>query len=168
MELEFITVGKIVNTHGIRGEVKLLPQGTEAETVARCRTLYIDGQPHIPAACRVHKGCLLIKLPGVDDMDAALALKNKAVAIRRSDVGLPEGEFFDAELVGLTARDAATGRVLGTVEEVLSYPAHKVYAVRGGEDEYLIPAVPAFVKGIDLSGGTMEIHVWEGMGSHEN
>ena len=56
MELEFITVGKIVNTHGIRGEVKLLPQGTEAETVARCRTLYIDGRPHVPAACRVHKG----------------------------------------------------------------------------------------------------------------
>ena len=115
MELEFITVGKIVNTHGIRGEVKLLPQGTEAETVARCRTLYIDGQPHIPAACRVHKGCLLIKLSGVDDMDAALALKHKAVAIRRSDPELPEGDFFDGELVGPTSRDAAAGRVLGTV-----------------------------------------------------
>ena len=73
MELEFITVGKIVNTHGIRGEVKLLPQGTEAETVARCRTLYIDGRPHVPAACRVHTGCLLSTLPGVDDMDAPLA-----------------------------------------------------------------------------------------------
>ena len=166
MRKQFLEAGKIVNTHGIRGEVKLLPQGTEAETLAQCRALYIDGRPHVPTACRVHNGCLLVKLPGVDDMDAALALKNKAVAIRRADAALPEGEYFDAELVGLTARDAATGRVLGTVEEVLSYPAHKVYAVRGGEDEYLIPAVPAFVKEIDLSAGIMEIHVWEGMGSH--
>ena len=68
--------------------------------------------------------------------------------------------------MGRTARDAATGEALGTVEEVLSYPAHKIYAVRGGADEYLIPAVPAFVAAVDLAGGTMDIHVWEGMGSH--
>ena len=70
--------------------------------------------------------------------------------------------------MGLTARNAETGEALGTVEEVLSYPAHKVYAVRGGKDEYLIPAVPAFVKDINLTDGIMEIHVWEGMGSHED
>ncbi len=168
MELEFIAAGQIVNTHGVRGEVKLLPQGVEAETLLSCGTLYIAGKPVVPAARRVHKGCLLLKLPGVDDMDAALALKGKAVSIRRSDVQLPEGVYFDEELVGLTARDAATGETLGRVDEVLAYPAHKVYAVRGGKDEYLIPAVPAFVAAIDLPGGTMDIHVWEGMGSHEN
>ncbi len=163
MELEFIAAGQIVNTHGVRGEVKLLPQGVEAETLLLCGTLYIAGKPVVPAARRVHKGCLLLKLPGVDDMDTALSLKGKAVAIRRSDVTLPEGVYFDEELVGLTARDAATGETLGRVDEVL-----KVYAVRGGKDEYLIPAVPAFVAAIDLPGGTMDIHVWEGMGSHEN
>ena len=76
--------------------------------------------------------------------------------------------YFDQELIGLAARDAATGEALGTVEEVLDYPAHKVYAVRGGKDEYLIPAVPAFIKEINLTAGTMDIHVWEGMGSHED
>ena len=48
------------------------------------------------------------------------------------------------------------------------YPAHKVYAVRDGKDEYLIPAVPAFIKEIHLTDGYMDIHVWEGMGSHED
>lgn len=167
MELEFIAAGHIVNTHGVRGEVKLLPQGVDAEVLLDCGTLYIAGQPVAPTARRVHKGCLLLKLPGVDDMDGALALKGKAVSIRRSDVRLPEGVYFDEELVGLTARDAATGEALGRVEEVLTYPAHKVYAVRGGKDEYLIPAVPAFIAAIDLPGGMMDIHVWEGMGSHE-
>lgn len=168
MELEFIPVGTIVNAHGIRGEVKLLPQGVEPDVIARCKTLYVGGKPLSPTARRVHKGCLLVKLPGVDDMNAALDLKNKEVSIRRADVRLPKGVYFDQELIGLTARNAETGEELGRVEEVMDYPAHKVYAIRGGKDEYLVPAVPAFVKEIDLAANTMDIIVWEGMGTNEN
>ena len=83
MELEFITAGRIVNTHGVRGEVKVLPQGVEPDLLAQCAPLYVDGRPLSPAACREHKGCLLVKLQGVDSMDAALALKGKDVSIRR-------------------------------------------------------------------------------------
>lgn len=168
MELEYISVGRIVNAHGIRGEIKVLPQGMEPEFLTGCKAVYLDGSPKAVSACRVHKGCLLMKLADVDDMDAALALKGRDVALRRADVKLPQGVYFDQELIGLTARDAASGETLGKVDEVLSYPAHKLYAVRGGRDEYLIPAVPAFVKAIDLGAGTMDIHVWEGMGSHED
>ena len=168
MELEFITVGPVVNTHGIRGEVKVLPQGIEVELLRGCKTLYINSTPCAVEFSRVHKGCLLVKLVGVDDMDTALTYKNKTVTIRRKDVKLPKGVFFDQELIGLTARDAETGEELGKVEEVLDYPAHKVYVVRGGRDEFLIPAVPAFVQSIDIDSATIEIHVWKGMGSHEN
>jgi 16S rRNA processing protein RimM len=168
MILEFITAGEIVNAHGIRGEVKVLPRGVDLPLLARCETLYLDGKPFAPTARRCHKGCLLLKLPGVEDMDAALALRGRTVSIRRADVHLPQGVYFDQELLGLTGRDAETGAFLGTVEEVLDYPAHKVYVLRGGADEYLIPAVDAFVAKIDLSAGTMDIHVWEGMGSHED
>lgn len=168
MELEFITAGQIVNTHGIRGEVKLLPRGVDLDVLADCGTFLIGGKPFSPIARREHKGCLLLKLKGIDDMDAALALKGKMVTVRRADAALPEGEYFDEELVGLTARDAETGNELGKVEEVLTYPAHKIYAVRGGKDEYLIPAVPAFIAGIDVPGGTLDIHMMEGLGTHEN
>ena len=116
MELTMIRAGRIVNTHGVRGEAKILPQGVEPELLAGCGTLYLDGAPCTVSACRVHKGCLLVKLQGVDSMDAALALKGKAVSIRRTDVKLPAGEYFDEELTGLTARDAATGETVGTVE----------------------------------------------------
>lgn len=168
MKVEFITAGRIVNAHGVRGEVKLLPQGVDTDILMECKVLYMDGRPVTPSARRVHKGCLLLSLPGVEDMDAALALKGKSVSIRRSDVRLPEGVYFDGEIVGLTARDAATGEELGQVEEVLDYPAHKIYAVRGGKDEYLIPAVPAFIAAVDLEGGAIDIHMLEGLGSHEN
>ena len=168
MELEFITAGQIVNTHGIRGEVKILPQGVGPELLAECDTLYVNGKPCALSAGRVHKGCLLAKLKGVDTMDDALTLKGRTVTVRRMDIELPEGEYFDEELVGLTARDAATGEEIGKVEEVLTYPAHKIYAVRGGKDEYLVPAVPAFIAGIDVAGGTKDIHMMEGLGTHEN
>ena len=75
---------------------------------------------------------------------------------------------FDEELVGLAVRDAETGEALGKLEEVLSYPAHKIYVVRGGRDEFLIPAVPAFIAGIDMAGGTVDVYMMEGLGIHEN
>lgn len=168
MELEFIRAGQIVNTHGVRGEVKLLPGGVPLEILERCRTFYLNGRPLSPSARRTHKGCLLLTLPGVADMNAALELKGRELFIRKADAQLPEGFFFDEELVGLTARNAETGDFLGRLEEVLDYPAHKVYVVRGGPDEYLVPAVPAFVAGVNLAEGTIDIHLWEGLGSHED
>lgn len=167
MELPFITAGQIVNTHGVRGEVKLLPQGVDAEALAGCGTLFIGGEPYKCTASRVHKGCLLAKLEGVDDMDAALTLKGCRVKVRREDVPLPPGEYFDEEMIGLAVRDGSTGENLGKLEEVLSYPAHKIYVVRGGRDEFLIPAVPAFIAGIDMAAGTVDIHMMEGLGTHE-
>lgn len=83
---------------------------------------------------RVHKSVVLLTLPGVTDMDAALALKGKVVSIRREDARLPEGEYFDEELVGLTVLDDASGEELGRVDRVLTYPAHKIYQVKGARE----------------------------------
>ena len=85
------------------------------------------------------------------------------LSIRRSDAQLPEGVYFDDELLGLEVFDADTGARLGELVAVESYPAHKVYTVRG-EREYLIPAVEgAFILSIDMDAGRMTVRVWEGM-----
>ena len=162
MKLEFIEVGQIVNTHGVRGELKLNPWDVEAETLRRCRTFYIDGRALRPAAARVHKNCLLFTLPGVETLDDALSYKGKVVSIRRSDAHLPDGEYFTAELLGLTVLDAETGEDLGKLSDVIPYPGHDVYVV-SGKKEFMVPAVPAFIGDIDMDRGTMEIHVWEGL-----
>ena len=95
MRPEFITVGTIVNAHGIRGEVKVNPAGFDPEFIADFKTMYIAGQPVKVKAARVHKSTVLLALPGVDTMDDALALKGRAVSIRRTDARLPKGEYFD-------------------------------------------------------------------------
>ena len=163
MEQEFITAGRIVGAHGVKGEVKVLPQGIDAAYLAAFPTFYLDGAPVAPTACRVHKGCLLLKLPGVEDMDAALALKGQSLSIRRQDARLPDGVYFAAELVGLQALDAETGEALGRLEAVLPYPAHDVYQIVGEGRDFLVPAVPAFVRDIDLEAGTIRIRMMEGL-----
>ena len=117
---------------------------------------------------RVHKSVVLLTLPGVEDMDAALALKGKGVSIRREDVEVPEGYYFDEEIEGLTVVDCATGETVGKVQKVLTYPAHKIYQVKG-EKEYLIPAVPGvFIESVDLDADTVRVHLMKGLASDEN
>ena len=163
MKLEYIPVGRIVNAHGTRGEVRLQPDGLSPDFLTRFETFYLDGQPLRPTANQVHKSFVLLKFPGVDDMNAALTYKNKDLLIRRADIVLPEGEYFDDELLGLEVYDCDTGALLGTLTAVDEYPASKVYTVKG-ERELLIPAVKdVFIRSVDLDAGRMEVKVWEGL-----
>ena len=112
---------------------------------------------------------MLLTLPGVDTMDDALSLKGRAVAIRRTDARLPKGQFFDEELEGCAVVDDATGQEIGRLDKVLSYPAHKVYQVRGGAHEYLIPAVPdVFIVSADPDAEVIRVRMMKGLATDEN
>lgn len=168
MKLETIKVGRIVNAHGIRGEVRVQPRDADPYLLTAFKTFYIDGKPVTPTANHVHKSLVLMKFPGVDDMDAALALKEKVLYIRRDDADLPEDEWFDDELLGLQVCNAENGEPLGELVRVDPYPAHKVYTVKG-EKTYLIPAVKgAFIASIDMDANRMDVHVWEGLATDEH
>ena len=168
MKQELINVGAIVNAHGIRGEVKLNPVGFDPAFLAEFDRFCIGGKETEVLSSRVHKSVLLLTLPGVEDMDAALALKGKSVSIYAEDVELPEGEYFDVELEGCTVLDDATGEELGKLKRVLHYPAHKVYEVKGAR-EYLIPAVPGvFIASVDIDAGVVRIHNMKGLAIDEN
>ena len=168
MKLETINVGRIVNAHGIRGEVRVQPRDGDPYFLTGFKTFYIDGKPVTPTANHVHKSLVLMKFPGVDDMNAALTWKDKVLYIRREDAHLPEGEYFDDELLGVEVYDEATGALLGEIKQVETYPASKVYTVKG-EKEYLVPAVKdAFIRSVDLDRNRMEIHLWEGLATDEH
>ena len=168
MKLEMIKIGRIVNAHGIRGEVRVQPRDGDPAFLTRFKTFYIDGQPVSPTANHVHKSLVLMKFPGVEDMNAALTYKDKDLYIRRADARLPDGECFDDELLGMTVCDADAGETLGELTAVESYPAHKVYTVNGRK-EYLIPAVKdVFIKSVDLDDNRMEVHMLEGMATDEH
>lgn len=168
MKLDYIQIGRIVNAHGIRGEVRLLPQGFDPAYVTQFETLYVGKEktPVVPTANHVHKGFALLKFPGVDDMNAALSYKEQPVFINRADA--EEEDLFDDELIGLDVKNADTGALLGKLTQVEDYPASKVFTVTG-EKTYLIPAIPeVFIVSIDLDANLMEVHILKGMATDED
>ncbi|MDR0890064.1 MAG: ribosome maturation factor RimM [Oscillospiraceae bacterium] len=166
MNQEHLEAGKIVSTHGVRGELKILPWADSAEFLLRFSTYYIGGEPYAVESSRVHKTCVLAKLAGVDSVEAAVLLREKTVCIDRSNVRLPDGRVFIADLIGCRVFDE-TNAEIGTIQDVLTLPAGDVYIVKG-QREYMIPAVKEFVREIDTAQRTVRVHLIEGMASDEN
>lgn len=164
MKSEFLETGEIVNTHGVRGEIKIMPWADSPDFLCRFDTFYIDGKAVKVLSSRVHKTAVLCALEGVDTVEKAMKLKGKVVSLRRDQIQLPEGYHFLVDLVGLKVMDAASGEELGSVAEVLTLPAHNVYVVRGKGKEYMIPAVPAFIVETNEDAGYIKVNVIEGMG----
>ena len=156
----YLEAGKIVNTHGVRGEVRIVPWADSAEFLRRIRTFYIDGNPYKVLRSRVHKNQLIAALEGVEDVNAAMTLKNRVVSIDRKDVKLPQGRYFVQDLIGLPVK-SDDGAELGELSEVLDLPQGQVYVVKG-DREILIPDVPEFILSIDPETG-ITVHLIEGM-----
>lgn len=164
MRSQFVEAGEIVNTHGVRGEVKIMPWADSPEFLCQFDTFYMDGKPVKVLAARPHKTMVLAQLEGVDTVEKAMRLKGKVLSIDRTGVELPDGRHFLADLMGLTVLDNATGEELGTIEDILTPPAHEVYVVRGRGKEYMIPAVDAFLAETNVEGGYIRVNLIEGMG----
>ena len=161
MKTKFLESGKIVNTHGIRGEVKIVPWADSPEFLCGFSTLYLDGKPVNVRSARVHKGNVIAQLEGYDDVNAAMLLKNKVVSICREDAKLPEGTFFLADIIGLDVVDEA-GNKLGVLRDILSPSLQQVYVVEG-DREILIPAVPEFILETNVADGYIKVRLIEGM-----
>ena len=158
----FIEAGRIVNTHGVQGEVKIEVWLDSPQFFKRFRHVYTaDGTEWAVVSARAHKGFVIAKLAGVEDVNAAMALKNKTLSIRREDARLPKGSFFLQDILGARVLDEQ-GREIGTLVEILERPASNIYVVRG-EEEHLIPAVPAFILHTDPENGIVTVRLIEGM-----
>ena len=158
---QYIDAGKIVNTHGVRGEVKIEVWLDGPALLKRCGRVFLGGAEKKILSAREHKGFLLAALEGVEDVNAAMALKGRVVRIDRADARLPEGSFFLQDILGAKVVDEQ-GKEIGTLVEILERPASSVYVVRG-EEEHLIPAVPAFIRNTDPENGVVTVHLIEGM-----
>ncbi len=158
--MSLLPTGEIVNTHGLRGHVKVMPWADDPDVLLEFDRFFIDGKEYAVEHCSRQKNMILLKLSGVDTVEQATALRNKELCFERSDVELEEGTVYIADLIGMPV--VADGAEIGTITEVLTPPGNDVYVVKG-EHEYLIPAVKEFVEPLDLSQGCVRVRLIEGM-----
>ena len=163
MKLQFVEAGEIVSTHGVRGEVKVLPWLDCPEMLCEFDRCRIEGKEYKIEQCRVQKTCNLVKLNGIDTMEAAQLMRGKTVELYRDDID--DDVIFAAELIGVEV--FCEGEQIGKVVDVLDYPGNSVYVVKG-KHEYMIPAVSAFILNTNMAENTMEVKLIEGMRSDEN
>ena len=157
MKNPYLECGKIVNTHGVKGEVKIEPWCDSPGVFAKLPKVFLKENGEFVAyklvRASVFKQLIVAGLAGIDDMDKAMLLTNTVVYAAREDFKLADGEFFISDLEGLDVIDADNGTVYGTLLETINRGASDIYVVKTENGERMIPAVDEFIDRIDLEKG---------------
>jgi 16S rRNA processing protein RimM len=160
-----ITVGRITRAHGIRGEVAVENRSDNPDRWTAGAAVFDDtGRELTIGSVRLHGDRLLITFDGIGDRTAAQALVGRTLLVPESWLPpLEEGQWWSYEVEGFAVVTEA-GLALGTVREVLDYPAHELWRVIDDEDaERLIPAVEAFIVSVDLDARTAIVRAVPGL-----
>jgi 16S rRNA processing protein RimM len=149
-------IGKIVNTFGIKGEIKIYPY---VDYIMDLKYFYVDDNKMEIEKCRTQKNLVIVKIKGIDDINVVEKLKGKIVSVYEEDLpSLPEGTYYIKDLIGL---DVITddGRELGKLDDVIQTGANDVYDVNG----ILLPVIDEVVKKIDLKNHKIVVHLIDGL-----
>ena len=164
MKNNILELGKVVNTHGIRGELKIQPWCDEPELFHELEYFYIDGNRYEIIKTRIHKNCIIAQVEGVQSINEAELLKNRVITIEREALGeLPEGTYYIADLEGLEVR-TIEGRVLGRIDEVIKTGSNDVYVLKEtGGKPILIPVIDEVVKEVHPEEGYVLVELLKGL-----
>ena len=158
-----LCVGEIVNTHGIRGEIKVVPLVDDVNDLLEYTYYFVGDKKYEVENTRFHKNFVLIKLRDIDDIDIAEKLKGKFLELPREDLKpLPEGSYYICDLVGLKVIDEKLGE-LGIINEVFNTGSNDVYVVEYKNKPLCIPVLDGVVKEVDLYNGIMNVVLPNGL-----
>jgi len=164
---DYISIGVVVNAHGIKGELKIHPLTDEPEQFENLDFIYLlnkdDRKLCAVENVRFTQKNIILKIEGVDDRTSAENLKNSLIDIKISDLRpLGQHEYYIFDLIGLRVL-TTSGDEKGEIVNVIQYPANDVYVLRIGDKEHLIPAIKEVVMKIDLDEGVMIINPIDGL-----
>lgn len=151
----YLECGQIINTHGVRGTVKVDPWGDSAAKIAALPRVFLkrgDGWQSLRVThASVFKQFVLMDIEGVTDLDAAMAMRGTVLHAAREDFHLEPGQYFWADMVGVPVYDDRREGdcLLGTVKEIMPGVASGIYVINTDAGEVMVPAVPAFIKKVE-------------------
>ena len=164
MRHEILELGKVVNTHGIRGELKIQPWCDEPELFHELEYFYINGKKYEILRTRIHKNCIIAQVEGISSINEAELLKNCVITIEREALGeLPDGTYYIADLEGLEVR-TLEGKVLGRIDEIIKTGSNDVYVLKEtGGKPVLIPVIEDVVKEVNVEEGYVLVELLKGL-----
>ena len=167
----FLEIGKIVSTHGIKGELKVQPWCDSPEFIINTKTFYLNkGNEEIKLTSKkIHKNMVIIKVDGIDTPEDAVKLRNKILYIDRNSVKLEAGTYFISDLIGLKVIDADTEKLYGIIDDVSKTGANDVYHIKSSDDKlYYIPAIKQVIVKTDIENGKLFIRPLKGLFDDED
>lgn len=165
---EMFTVGRIVNTHGVKGEIKVMPTTDDPKRFKKLKSIFVERktmETYEIESVRYHKDFVLLKLKGIEDMNAAELLKGSVIKINRKDsLPLKKDEYYISDLFGLQVY-TEEDRFLGELVDIIETGSNDVYVVRkeDREKDLLLPAIKQVIKGVELETKKMTVHLLEGL-----
>lgn len=146
---QFLTVGQIINTHGIKGELKVYPLTDDMKRFRKLKKVYIDGVERNVVWCKLQTKTVVLKIEGIDSIEDAVKYREKYLEVSREDaVKLPEGSYFVADIIGCNVIEE-NGNELGEISDVIHTPSNDVYWIKEPK-ELLIPVLKSIVVNVDV------------------
>ena len=165
--MDYIQIGKIINTHGIKGQVKVYPLTNDINRFSHLKIAYL-GDSKIKVRVeevKYHKNMVILKFEEFNNINEILSCKEDFIYIDEKDkIDLPEGHFFIFDIIDCLVLNTQ-GEKIGVVTQVIQSASNDVYIVKDHikNKEYMIPAVKEFVVNIDINNKKIVIDPIEGM-----
>lgn len=154
MVKDYLELGQIVGTHGIRGEVRVNPWCDSPSFAKGFKKVYLDNKGNSSLkvnGCRPHGNIILMKLDGIDSVNVAESYRNRMLYIKREDASLPEGTWFIEELIGCEVFDVDNNTFYGIISDISETGANDVWHITDGNGkEYLIPSIKQVVIEVNV------------------
>lgn len=166
--MDLLEVGKIINTHGLKGEVKVTAWTDTPDVFEDISVVYIKSRNEYKqltlSGIKYQKNNLIVKFRELNDINEAEPLKNSILYAERSELGeLEEGVYYIADLIGVTV-EKENGEILGEIKDVMQTGANDIYVVaRNGKKDLLIPVLPEVVLSMDINEKKAVVHLMEGL-----
>lgn len=160
-----IRIGKIVNAHGIKGELSVMPLTDDNRRFGKLKYVLLElpkgYEERKVLAAREHKGSILLTLDGLEDRTEAERLKNIFICVRPEDAVKPKGAYFIHELIGLEVWEQQ--ECYGKITDVLQNSSTDLYEITGPEGSFLMPALKKIIQNIDIEAGRMDVVLPDGL-----
>ncbi len=170
MKKQFLEIGQIVNTHGLKGEVKVMPWCDSPEFLCAFKKLYLKNGDTVDVTnARVQKNMVILKIKGVNSIEQADVMRNTILYMNRSDIELDEDVFFWQDILNCTVIDADTGKEYGKITDILETGANDVYQITDKDGKnYLIPVIDDVVVSTDIDSEIVTIRPLKGIFDDED